>query len=248
MQSVVTAAAAHAKKNGSRRVEALFTMQLAWLHVECGDYESARNLCQQAFEASGEPTSGVGVVLCHVIAAMAAIGLHNADMTLEFARRARSANTQTDPLGHALAEISALQAHVMKHNLTDIRHSMHRLAQLSANLREQTWKAIALAACAEAAVETGELKLARQYSAAAMQLVEGAKLPLAQWRVEAAAAEIAEKSHSTRAADMDAAQLREKSKRSRQELYNSLGVQDPLRQFAKTEAPALQVMTALGES
>jgi hypothetical protein len=147
-----------------------------------------------------------------------------------------------------MAEISALRAHVMKHNVPDIRHSAHRLLQLSANLREQTWKAIALGACAEAALHIGHQKLARQCSAAGMQLVEGTKLPLAQWRVEAVAAEVAEKSHSTRAADMNATQLREKSKRSRQELYNSLGVQDPLRQFGKTEAPALQVMTALGEN
>jgi ATP/maltotriose-dependent transcriptional regulator MalT len=187
--------------------------------------------------------------MCHVIAAMAEVGLNEADAALDFVQRARSANSQTDSLGHVLAEISALRAHVMKHNATDIRHSAHRLVQLSTNLREQTWKAVALATCAEAAVETGEQKLAQQYSGAAMQLVEGAKLPIANWRVEAVAAEVAEKSHSGRATGISAAQLREKSIRSRQELYNSLGVEDPLRQFAKADAPVLQVMmTALGEN
>jgi hypothetical protein len=63
MQSVVASAAAHANNNGNSRIEALFNTQLAWLHVECGEYDRARELCQSSLRDSEHLKHGVGVAM-----------------------------------------------------------------------------------------------------------------------------------------------------------------------------------------
>jgi tetratricopeptide (TPR) repeat protein len=232
MQSVATAAAAHAQKNGSPRIEALFKVQLAWLHVECGAYQSAQTFCRRAVELSGNPTHGVGVVMCQVIMAMAAIGLNDPVAALDYARHALNIDMPSETFWRSIAEICALQARLMKHSVPTIRESVVRLSNLAANLRENTWKAIAFAWCAQGAEVTGQEKLAHQYSDLALQLVQGAKLPLAKSRVEAVAADILDNSRAG-AAGGESVQLRDKSKKSRQKLFKSLGIQDPLRNFCK---------------
>ena len=233
MQSVATAASTHAQKNGSVRIEALFKIQLAWLHVECGAYQLAQTLCRQALELSGNPMSGVGVAMCHVIMAMAAIGLNDGDTALECAQRGLKADAQAETFWRSLAEICILEAHLLKQTLPEIQGSSRRLLQLAMGLREQTWKAVALSSCAKAAAQTGQDRVAHQYSDMALQLVHRAKLPLAKWRVEAAAASVVADSRGHSGGGNDAAQLTDESKRSRQALFNSLGIQDTLRHFAR---------------
>jgi DNA-binding winged helix-turn-helix (wHTH) protein/tetratricopeptide (TPR) repeat protein len=233
MQSVAAAASTHAQKNGSRRIEALFKIQLAWLHVECGAYQLAQTLCRKALELSGNPVSGVGVAMCHVIMAMSAIGLNDVDAALECAERGLKADAQAETFWRFLAEICILEAHLLKHTIPEIEGSARRVLHLSRGLREQTWKAVALSSCAKAAAHTGHERLAHQYSDMALQLVHRAKLPLAKWRVESAAASVAADSPRDAGRSNDAAQLRDESKRSRQALFNSLGLQDTLRDFAR---------------
>jgi hypothetical protein len=235
MQSLATAAATHAQKNGSARIEALFKVQLAWLYVECGAYQSAQTLCRRAVELSGNPTRGVGVVMRHIIMARASIGLNDPAATLEHTRRAMSINLPTETFWRTIAEICILQAHLLKHSVSAIQESAHRLVSLATNLPENTWKAIAFACCAQAAEVTGQQNLTQEYSKEALRLVQGAHLPLAKWRVEAVAAKILHASQAGAHRDTDSAQLTHRSKKSRQELFNSLGIQDPLTQFAKSE-------------
>ena len=242
MQSTAAGAAEHARKNGSCRIAALFDLQLAWLHVECGDYSSAKTLCDRALNALGRPARGVGVVMCHVIGAMAAVGLNNVDVALDLVRRARAANSQKDPFWHALADICAVQAHVINDKPSDVRDSANRLLQLSTKLREQTWKAISLATCARASLRLGDETHAYEYSNAAMELVQHAGLPLAKWRVEAVAADVVEMMTVGRA-DNGAVQLQHKSRKSRHKLYDSLGVRDPLRRFGKIDSESQQLAT-----
>jgi hypothetical protein len=171
--------------------------------------------------------------MCQVIMARAAMGLNDAGSALECVSRAFAANSSGEGFWRALAHIAALEAHLMSHNVPEIRDSSRRLLRLSQTLREQTWKAIALSACARAAARTGQPRLARQYSDSALELVHSGRLPLAKWRVEATAAELTGDSQSDRTADNAARHLRLMSKQSREKLFSSLATQDPLRSFAK---------------
>ena len=168
----------------------------------------------------------------HVIMAMAAIGLNDADAALACARRAETANMPTETFLRSIAEICTLKAYLLKHHLPAIQDSCCRLSNLTASLREKTWKALAFASCAEAVAAIGRQQLARQYSDSALQLVRGTRLPLATWRVERVAASVAERWPADREACDDAARLRNASSKSRQKLFDSLDTRDPLKKLA----------------
>jgi hypothetical protein len=217
MQSVAKSAAAHANKNGNSRIEALFTNQLAWLHVECGAFASAREMC-----VLSDPTwRGRGSVMRHVIAAMAEVGLRDADSALARVESARRLLPPGERFWRALAEMARLNARLLKHDLTEARRSARRLLQLTEGMPEKTWKAIALACCARAAALDDRASVARETLDAAFEIVEGADLPLAEWHVNATAAEIFEKTG-------DGAQFAKRSRELRSRLFQSLSSDDPL--------------------
>jgi hypothetical protein len=232
-QSVAKTAAEHADKNGNPRMEALFTTQLAWLHVESGAYDSAQSLCKRASELSGNRSRGVGSTMCTAVNAMAAIGLRDADGALLHAERTLSASPRAADFWQSLAETSALQAHIMKNDLSKAARSTDHLLALLANMPEKTWKAIGLSACAAAAAANNQREFAHQCIDSALQLVSGSDLPLAKWRVEAVAAEILGGEFS-----QDAGRFRTQSRNARMKLFDSLSTQDPLRPLAGQSADA----------
>jgi hypothetical protein len=205
-------------------------MQLAWLHMECGAYESALDLCRRAMELSAHPARGVGVVMCHVARATASVGLGDAEGALNCAQQALAANTPGETFWRAVAMNSCVHAHLLKGDDCEVQNSARQLLRLSAKMREQTWRAIAVGTCAKAFATTGQKRLAGQCSKSALQIVETEDLPLAKWRVEAMAAETYE-SFDFRGKE-DTEQLRARSRQSREQLFTSLAIHDPLRKYA----------------
>jgi hypothetical protein len=227
-QSILTAALEHASQNGNRKIEALFTTQIAWLHVESGAYDQARSFCARRHELSSGSDGGVGTTMCLVVEAMAAIGRKDSGAALELVERAFRADAPAAQFWRPIAETIVLQAHMMKGNIADVQQSACRLLKYLPNMTEKTWKAVALSTCAEAAMMTDQYTLAKQYLEAAMKLTSHSDLPLAQWRVEAAAAGILGVESIE-----DAMKFRTQSTTSRSRLFESLGTNDPLRMFAR---------------
>ncbi len=64
------------------------------------------------------------------------------------------------------------------------------MLQLSAGSPEKTWKAVALSVCAKVSKLTNQPERAQEYLKSALNLIDSADLPLAKWRVEAAAADV----------------------------------------------------------
>jgi hypothetical protein len=229
MQSVVVAASTHARKNGNNRVEAMFQAQLAWLHVECGAFQSAHTLCASALELARNPERGVGVVMPHVVMAMASLGLNDAEGAVECAQRALAADIATETFWRTLAVNTIVQAHLLKGDVGEAQANGRLLLHLSAKMRDLTWRAAVLSTCARVNAATGHQRTAKQYSETALQLVSGGNLPLAEWRVESIAAEIAHSFGTDPDAERYAAHLLNKSQECRERLFNSLAVRDPLR-------------------
>ena len=233
MQSVATSAAGHAAKNANSKVEALFTSLLAWLHVESGAYESAESLCRRAFELTGNAERGVGVAMLHIIMAMATRGQHNADISLDHIQRAFDTNPPETHLARLLIEINSLEAHLMNDKLDKVSVGARRVLQLLAGSPEKTWKAVALSVCAKVSKLTNQPARAQEYLKSALNLIESTDLPLAKWRVEAAAADVL----SSECSD-EKRRFSERSRESRRRLFDSLANQDPLRHFLEAKASA----------
>ena len=232
MRSVATSAAAHAAKNGNSKIEALFNTLLAWLHIESGAFESAEDLCRRAFELAGNPGRGVGVLMGHVMMAMAALGRSDADAALTHIGNVFEINPPATHFWRILSEICAVEAHLMKANLPDAGRSARRVLRFSANLPEKTWKAIAFSVCAKVSERNDQHERAREYVKSGLKLIDSAELPLAKWRVEAAAAEVL-RSES----EAEGRHLKDRSETSRRRLFDSLGEQDSLRRFLHAKAP-----------
>jgi hypothetical protein len=120
--------------------------------------------------------------------------------------------------------MAALNAHILRPNLVEGDRSAKRLLQLTSSMPEKTWKAIALSSCAKLAALKRWNEPARENLSRAIQIIENAELPLAAWRVEAAAAEI----FSTCGTQQEAARFGHPSRHSRERLFNSLATKDPL--------------------
>jgi tetratricopeptide (TPR) repeat protein len=228
MQSVAVAAADHARRNGNSRIEALFLTQLAWLHVECGAYQSAQNLCRRALESYGNSSGGIGLAMCHIVAGMAAIGLNDGPTAIDHVECASITHLPPGHFWRFVGDITALRAHLIQRNHSEVQKTASRLVERSASMTEKTWKAVAMSVCAEAAARSHQLTLAQTHSDAALQLVTGADLPLAKWRVEAIVADLLS-SQSRK----DATHFSDRSRKSRKRLFNSMDPQDPLRRYAR---------------
>ena len=231
MKSIAETAAEHARKNGAGRIEVLFLTQLAWLHTEGGAYDSARELCLRVAGLSQHPSGGIGSVMFHVIAGMAAMGCNNLTDAFNHVHFPMPSHLPPDHLWRILSEMNALRLHILSRSEPEVQRSVRRLLRISANMTDKTWKAVALALCADAESAAGRSDAASDHLNAAMQLIGATDLPLAKWRVEAVAADISERSGSP-----EAAEFKSRSRESRQMLFDSLSANDELKSFARSKA------------
>jgi predicted ATPase len=232
MYSVVTSAAAHANKQGNTRIEAIFKTQLAWLSVECGEYDNARELCSAALQRSVHTNQGLGSAMRHVIAGMAAIGLQDPDDALAHVASARRSVPSGEPFWRVLAEMTAVNAHILRPKPSEAHRASKRLLALASSMPENTWKAIALSTCAKAASLNGLENEALEHLRCAIHIIDTDDLPLAARHVDAAAAEI----FASYGSREEAAQFAHRSRNSRERLFNSLASKDPLSRQADKAA------------
>ncbi|HYI96833.1 MAG TPA: AAA family ATPase [Bryobacteraceae bacterium] len=230
MQSIASTGAEHARMNGAGRIEVLFLTQLAWLHVECGAFDSARELCLRVAALSGNPSAGIGSAMFHVIAGMAAIGCQNFKDALDHVHLPSYAHLPPDHFWRVMVEMNALRLHLLARSEPEAQRSVRRILRISVNIPEKTWKAVAMALCASAEAVADRRVPASEHLSVALQLLDNADLPLAQWRVQAIAADLAENAESKEALD-----FRQQSRDSRQLLFDSLSANDELKSFARSK-------------
>lgn len=223
-QAIARVSIEHAQKSGNSQIEALFTTLMAWLHLESGAYDSAQSLCGRALELQGDTGFSVATTFSMVVNAMAAVGRQDTD-AITLSEAARTASHRTGVLWQLLAEMSSLQAYRAQHKPDEVRASVERLLELAEKAEEKTWKAVALSTCATVEAENNHTRAAQDHIRLSLELISSNDLPLAKWRVEAAAADVlADRSESET--------FRARSAKSRMILFNSLATTDPLSPLA----------------
>lgn len=111
-------------------------------------------------------------------------------------------------------------------NLTQAGPQAERFLSVTLTTSERTWQALAWEANARVAIAEGDLDRAQECIAKALSTMEGFEVPLAAWRVHAAAFELYQNS-----GDRDFAESHlVLSRKTIMKLANSLPAEEPLRQ------------------
>ena len=225
MRQVVNSIILSAAKRGNDAVECLFTYLLAWLHLECGASDWAINLCHHAEQLDERSGSVIGPVLGNTIRGLAELGAGSAGDALRRFGDAKEAASGGFDLWFVISEIGVVECLMASGDLAACAAAAETLQGLLYNFPEKTWSALGLRSCARAAAASSEWAKAATYIEQALELVSGADLPLASWRVY----ETASKVYGAMGQNERAAGWREQAKESVDSLAGSLDADDPLR-------------------
>src|SRR5262249_2581714 len=219
-----------AERNEHHRWTVLYKLELAWLHEQAFDFEAAREMCEQAHQqalAIGHPyTESLSLILL----GMARLGLGQRETAFlsfnEVATRLDRERSLMDWVLRILLHDGSSRYWLAQGELEPARREAEALRDLAARPGERTYLSLAHRTLAEIAMATRGYGEAGNEVSRALAAIEGAKVPLAEWRVRATAAQLYELlGRSTEAADH-----RRRSAETLNHLAGSLSDTDRLRQ------------------
>jgi DNA-binding winged helix-turn-helix (wHTH) protein/tetratricopeptide (TPR) repeat protein len=191
-----------AQRNGHRPWERSFQFGTALLHVEAGDFASARALCERELGRPDEVQ--LGRFLGLIVLGRAHLGLEQPERALqcylEVRQHLEDEHILMDwilrlPLHLGLAECWLAQGQVER-----ARREAVVLCELAARPPERTYLALGRRMLAETARIAGDRVRAGRELALALSVLDRAEAPLAEWRVHEAAARLyGERKQTTRA-------------------------------------------------
>jgi DNA-binding winged helix-turn-helix (wHTH) protein/tetratricopeptide (TPR) repeat protein len=206
---------------------------IAWLHVEAGDFESAKAFCEEALPQTTGPWATFIRVHFSAIHGRALLGLGDYQGALRcFEVFFQSGKDESLPIARNYffpACQGACEAWLSLGESGKARHYAGRLHELSIGAPERTYLAISLALLATIGVMEGSLDEADSRLAEALDIVGNAETPLAAWRVYGTA----EKFHDLRGQVDLAVQYRFRKQAAIRQLFDSLHDADPLRAGVK---------------
>lgn len=179
-----------AQRNGHRPWGRSFRFGTALLHVEAGDFATARALCERELDRPDEVQ--LGRFLGLIVLGRAHLGLEQAERALQCYRE----------VGHHLAKHHILMDWILRlplhlglaecwlaqGQLEQARGETVVLCELAARPPERTYLALGRLMLAEIARIAGDRVAAERELALALSVLDGAEAPLAEWRVHGAAA------------------------------------------------------------
>ncbi|HEY8505806.1 MAG TPA: hypothetical protein VIL46_14570, partial [Gemmataceae bacterium] len=175
------------EKNGHRLAVRVFEVFLAWLHEEALDFERAREIGESGIEAD----PGMGILFSLIRLGRAHLGLGQPDRAFDCFREIRR---QTER-GTVLEWIYRMQLHhalseyrLARGELPEARREAEQACAAAARCGERTYLALGRQVLAEIALAGNDWEKAEAELSGALAVVEGAALPLAEWRVCATAA------------------------------------------------------------
>jgi tetratricopeptide (TPR) repeat protein len=235
MRSVATSVILAAAKLSNAPMEALFTYLLAWLHLECGAYDSALEFCSNARRVHTDSGSALESALAATVRGFAELGTGRPDAALMEFASARQARPNNRDLWFVLSQVGTIESLLVQRDVTAGFHAAEALYDQIAGFPEKTWTAVALRSCARAAAANGDWEKAVRRIDEALKLVNESDLPLAAWRVYGTASEIYAKTGEPHRSG----EFLEKSRASALSLAKSLDQEDALnRAFAELSSVA----------
>ncbi len=204
-------------------------IMIAWLHVEAGDFEGARTLCEDALsQCSGSWATYIRVHFSPIHGrALLGLGDHrNALRSFDVFFQGEKEETLPVARNYAFtACLGACETWLALGELRKARDFAQRLRDLSAKAPERTYLGLGHRLLAEIALKENRPDEAEAHLASALDAVEGSETPLATWRIYATA----EKLHHQRDAAEKARDYHLKTQEALQGLFSSLPDSDPLR-------------------
>jgi DNA-binding winged helix-turn-helix (wHTH) protein/tetratricopeptide (TPR) repeat protein len=227
---------------------------LAWIHLQAMDFTGVLALCTPALPLAGDPESGsapdytapyrFGLWKRLFLMGSAETALGDYESALEHLLAAQADMDRPGPtctwywrmpLENALTELW-----LAKGDLTQARLQAERSLAIALASAEHMWQALAWQANARVAMAELDVPRARDSIAQALSAMEGFEVPLAAWRVHAAASEL----HSSADRDLAARHLA-LSRETIMKLANSLPAEEPIR---RTFLSAPMIRKILGDS
>jgi DNA-binding winged helix-turn-helix (wHTH) protein len=217
------------KNEDYRRAQTLRVYR-AWVHLHAMDFHGVRAICESVLPLMVDPAWRPWRRFCLVLAGSAEAGLGNHARALEYLLTTR------DDMGRhkvihdwycrLLLESALAQIWLAEGDLNKARTQANQFLELTLATAEHTWQALGWTACAKVAIAERDSERASVCVANAFGSADGFEVPLAEWQMEATAAE-----HYEGMAKRELAEgHRKRSRASILKLANSLAADQPLRQ------------------
>jgi len=181
--------------NGHERWATLFRLEMAWLHHQAFDHETARALAEEALAASADPDHRHSRLVSQVMLGCALLALGRTERAghcfEEAGDQAKRARALMDWSRHMPLGLCAAEYRLARGEPALARREAEQVRRLASGPGEKTYLALAAATLARIARDEGDLKSAAQEVRDGLATLEGADLPMAAWRMHAVAAECA---------------------------------------------------------
>ena len=225
----IDASIALVEKNGDpTRAQPQYLAQ-AWVQLFGMDYAKARDICQSVLPLLGDPGRSPWRRSALVIAGTAEVGLGNHERALEHLLAAKQEMDSHTVIGdwycRIMLQAALADLWLARGDLRQAKSEGEVFVTIACATAERTWQALAWEANARIALAASELERAQDCITKALSAMEGYEPPLAEWRVQATAAELSELRGNSGAAKHH----RELSRATVLRLAHSLRGDDPLR-------------------
>ena len=215
------------ERNGHGTAVTLLRVMQARLHTQARDFAAALRICQQTLIRARD---GSPRFLTMIVLGEAHLGLGELDLAMEcfdeVMERSQNGHLRLDWIFHLPLYLGRSELWLRRAEHDRAREDALHLCELAGQSGQKTYFALGWRQLAEIALAEGDLRQAQSEIRLALDAMEGVEAPLAEWRVLATAAELAEQLDRKD----EAASYRARFTTCIETLASSLAAHEPLRQ------------------
>jgi tetratricopeptide (TPR) repeat protein len=182
------------ERNGHGTAITLLRVMQARLHAQALDFATARRICQQALVRARE---GSPRFLTLIMLGESHLGLGELDLATEcfdeVVERSETGHLRLDWVFHLPLYLGRSELWLRRQDYDRARQDALHLCELAGQSGQRTYFALGWRQLAEVALAENDLRQAQSEIKFSLEAMQGAETPLAEWRVLATAAEIAER-------------------------------------------------------
>ena len=233
---------AMADRNGdSYRAQTLRLYQ-AWLHLQAMDFAGVVEICDSVLPSLADPPWRPWGRFCHVLLGSAHRALGNYVLAQEHLFTVRDEMDRHtvihDWIHRMMLQWALVELWLAKGDVQQARAETDKFLDLTQQTAERNWQTLAWEMNARVAMEELDITRAQDSVAKGLAAMEGFEVPLASWRVHAAAAELHEHTGDRELAEYHRALSRD----TIMKLANSLPAEEPLRNIFLSDPVVRRVL------
>jgi tetratricopeptide (TPR) repeat protein len=192
MKQRLAAALTLTERNANKHVSGMCHLMIAWLHAEALDFEGARKRCEDALDQAVEENP-VNFFLGRNLLVKIHLGLKDYpaafDQLMAITRKIETDGVPMESVFHPLFCHSLAEYWLGVGDTPRARVHALQLSETASRPPERAYQALSYRLLAKIAIEEGDLEQARTDLERAISIAEAGEMPIAAWRVLAAAAE-----------------------------------------------------------